>query len=230
MRACANVLTLVFVTAASSACHWSYRQPRVETVEYRHDVTFAPGSSALSPSSETALRQFITTLPPASPDYASQSVYVVTALVPDVSPTTRTAVIDERNSVVAGTLAALGLPAQSSTVVLASDPVLPDNVAVVVQRSIVGLPSCPDWSGSPAYSRYSNQVTSNWSCSTAVNFGMMVSNPADLQYGRPTGVASGEFLARSVQRYRDGKTKPLSSDVSTAETFAGGSSSGNSSE
>lgn len=110
-------------------------------------------------------------------------------------------------------------------------PIPPDTVAVVVERTLVTLPACPDWSGSPNFTTYSNQPMSNWSCATAVNLGMMVVDPADLRRGRQPGVAEADPAARSIQLYREGKTKPLSTDVSTAEAYASdGSGSGGGSQ
>ncbi|QLH39882.1 MAG: hypothetical protein HWD60_14350 [Defluviicoccus sp.] len=56
-------------------------------------------------------------------------------------------------------------------------------VTVLVQRTTVTLPNCPDWTGDPA-SNLDNRPLRNWSCSTAVNLGLMLADPNDLVHGR----------------------------------------------
>lgn len=111
---------------------------------------------------------------------------------------------------------------------LAAAALLAGCTAITPQRQpqvrpdgVVVLPACPDWSAWPNYSTFHNQPYSDWSCATAVNLGMMVANPADLVRGRVPGQADGTVMARSVEAYRKGRTKPLLDDVSTAETFSG---------
>jgi pilus assembly protein CpaD len=93
----------------------------------------------------------------------------------------------------------------------------------------VVLPTCPDWTGEPGRN-YANQPGSNWGCATAVNFGTMVANPADLARGHELLPGDGERLSRSINRYRNDITKPLlgntASEVSapqeTKDSAAGG--------
>lgn len=219
-------LSLVaLLCALVTACFWQYREPTVQTVEYQHDVTFAPGGASLTPTAQSDLRDFIAALTVDPGSYTAQSVYVIAppALV-DAAP--RVADLNERRAqAVAQELATMSIAVRSPSRTLGTTALLPNTVMVVVQRSVVNLPACPDWQD-PNLSSYSNQVSSNWSCATAVNLGMMVADPTDLQLGRQPGVAEADPAARSVQLYREGKTKPLSSNVSTADTYAGDTGSG----
>jgi type IV pilus biogenesis protein CpaD/CtpE len=101
----------------------------------------------------------------------------------------------------------------------ADDDELPaEGVAVVVQRTVVALPPCPNWSQAPNRG-FNNQPMSNWSCATAVNFGLMLADPSDLVRGRDPGRADGEAVARSVENYRKGKTKDIIRDAASSEIF-----------
>jgi pilus assembly protein CpaD len=105
-------------------------------------------------------------------------------------------------------------------------PLPSDTLLVLVRRSIASLPACPDWTQMPG-DNFENQPMSNWSCATAVNFGMMLADPADLVRGRDPGFADGEYLARSVEKYRAGKTKPIIRDSASSEIFPSSGDSGN---
>ena len=90
-------------------------------------------------------------------------------------------------------------------------------VKVIVRRYVVTLPGCPDWTGRPGIS-YDNAASSNFGCATAVNLGLMVADPGDIVAGRHPGLMDGEFIARSIERYRKGETTPLEGDgASTAQ-------------
>ena len=92
---------------------------------------------------------------------------------------------------------------------------------MVVQRSSVSLPACPNWS-QPPNEGFDNQPMSNWSCATAVNFGLMLADPNDLVRGRDPGNADGEALARSIESYRKGRTKDIIRDSRQQRDFPGG--------
>lgn len=71
---------------------------------------------------------------------------------------------------------------------------------------------------------------SNWSCATAVNFGMMLADPGDLVRGRDPGPADGEAVARSIESYRKGRTKDIMRDAASSEMFPAAAPSSNSGE
>lgn len=91
-----------------------------------------------------------------------------------------------------------------------------DAVSIVVRRYVVTLPGCPDWSGE--LTSYNNMPTSNWSCASSTNLGLMVAEPEDLVRGRDPGLADGEASARSIDLYRKGETKEIvPEDIGTIE-------------
>jgi pilus assembly protein CpaD len=84
-----------------------------------------------------------------------------------------------------------------------------------VHTHVVALPECPDWSADPRRG-HNNQPSSNWGCATAINFGIMIANPRDMIRGRGLSPADGERLARSMERYRNDKTTPLTNENATS--------------
>jgi pilus biogenesis lipoprotein CpaD len=190
------------------------REPRPELVAFSHEVRFAGMREDLDAAEADRLRAFLAR---AGSRYGGDDVFVVTAPAGAAgAPALR------RGAAVKAFLARERIAA--SLVQIPPEPGRRDDlVAVSVRRYVAVLPPCPDWSGVPGVN-FNNQPTSNWSCATAVNFGMMLANPADLVRGRDPGYADGERAARTVKAYREGKTKPIIRDASAAEVFpdAGG--------
>ena len=233
-RKAAQFLTILVVPALIAACAsgYQYRQPKISVADSRENVAFAPGSASLSPAAAAQLGDFIASFRP-SAGGGEMRVFVVGAASVVGAPDQTARLIDRRNRAVADILAANGIVAEPVPADAIDRPVSPDTVAVIVRRTVVALPACPDWSGWPNYSTFHNLPYSDWSCATAVNFGMMVAEPSDLVRGRTPGDADGTVMARSIENYRKGKTKPIMRDVSTAETYAsggGGSDSSSSSQ
>ena len=180
------------------------QEPQLEVTEYRQDVQFLPGKATLAPGSEEALRSFIDGIG------RGDRVYLVTG-APD-----RSGMTARRSRAIATLLASNRIHSQARS---AKQDVLPaDVIAVVVQRSSVSLPACPNWS-QPPNEGFDNQPMSNWSCATAVNFGLMLADPNDLVHGRDPGTADGEALARSIESYRKGRTKDIIRDSASSEIF-----------
>jgi pilus assembly protein CpaD len=110
---------------------------------------------------------------------------------------------------------------------------VPANRAVVqIERYLVTLPPCPNWSKNAALD-YTNVHASNFGCATAVNFASMVASPADLVDGRPLGLADALPALAAVQRYQSDKVQlPASSGlgpitaVATAPTGSGATGAG----
>ena len=127
----------------------------------------------------------------------------------------RSGLAERRSRAVGSFLARNGIQSQSR---FTEDHVLPEGVAVVVQRTAVALPSCPNWTQVPNRN-FDNQPMSNWSCATAVNFGLMLADPSDLARGRDPGYADGEAVARSIENYRKGRTKDIIRDAASGEVF-----------
>jgi type IV pilus biogenesis protein CpaD/CtpE len=79
---------------------------------------------------------------------------------------------------------------------------------LIIGRHVVTPPNCPDWTRDPA-TEFANRPGSQFGCATATNLGLMVANPGDLIAGRAAPLADGEAATLGIQRYREGKTKPL---------------------
>ena len=98
-------------------------------------------------------------------------------------------------------------------IVVAADQLaeIPPNHAIVeVNRTLVTLPQCPNWS-KPSSVDFSNAPSSNFGCATESNLGLMVANPSDLASGRPGGAAAAQPATAAVRRYLTDTIKPLPS-------------------
>jgi pilus assembly protein CpaD len=98
-----------------------------------------------------------------------------------------------------------------------TDSALPrDTAEFRLDRHLVTLPRCPNWSSEPQ--NWSNRPSSNFGCSNTTNLGLMLADPADLVGGRRLGPSDGTHEALGVRRYRSGNPTPLAasgtSDVS----------------
>ncbi len=215
-RKAARYLALLIVPALVAACAsgYQYRQPKVSVADSREDVAFAPGSAALSPAAAAELGEFIASTRP-SAGGGDMRVFVVGAASVVGAPDQTARLIDRRNRAVADILAANGIVAEP----VPAEVDRPVRFRRIRWRwssvaRVVTLPACPDWSAWPNYSNFYNLPYSDWSCATAVNFGMMVADPSDLVRGRTPGDADGTVMARTIDNYRKGKTKPIMRDVS----------------
>ena len=81
--------------------------------------------------------------------------------------------------------------------------VAPGTVRVVVSRTEVTVPGCPNWSR-PAQPNYNNQSLPNFGCGVNSALAAMVANPQDLIHGQEgSGVGDAVAGAKAVQMYRD---------------------------
>jgi pilus assembly protein CpaD len=81
-------------------------------------------------------------------------------------------------------------------------------VELVLERYLVTLPPCPDWSRESG-TDFANLPHSNFGCATQSNLGLMVADPQDLVRGRTLGPADGVQQAEGIVRYRTGKVIEL---------------------
>jgi pilus biogenesis lipoprotein CpaD len=81
-------------------------------------------------------------------------------------------------------------------------------VELVLERYLVTLPACPDWSRESG-TDFANLPHSNFGCATEANLGLMVAEPRDLVRGRTLGPADGVHQAEGIVRYRTGKVIEL---------------------
>ena len=84
----------------------------------------------------------------------------------------------------------------------------PNRAILATGRYLVTLPPCPNWSKQASLD-FTNSVSSNFGCATAVDFGQSVASPTDLAEGRPLGLTDAIPAAAAVQRYeKDAITLP----------------------
>jgi pilus biogenesis lipoprotein CpaD len=81
-------------------------------------------------------------------------------------------------------------------------------VELVLERYLVTLPGCPDWSRESG-TDFANLPHSNFGCATQSNLGLMVAEPRDLVRGRNLAPADGAQQADGIVRYRTGKVIEL---------------------
>ena len=81
-------------------------------------------------------------------------------------------------------------------------------VELVLERYLVTLPPCPDWSRQSG-TDFANLPHSNFGCATETNLGLMVAEPRDLVRGRSLAPADGVQQAEGIVRYRTGKVVEL---------------------
>lgn len=187
-------------------------EPQVEATEFRHEVLFTPGGSMLSAASEASLRQFVMQVATARDD----QIFVLASPAQLGDPAGQGLLSQRRQAAVIRSLAGLGITSRAALV--GSEALEPQAVAVIVRRTVVSLPACPDWTEELG-ANADNRPLRGWSCATAVNFGMMVADPNDLIRGRDPGNADGEYLARSVEQYRKGRTRDLIRDAASGDVF-----------
>jgi len=183
-------------------------EPQVGLVQQRHTVTFAAGQPVLSAGQRQGLERFLEQFPPES----QQTAFVIAG---PGSPALR----ERRIAAVGSLLTANRRPWQPGA--FAGEAELPpadDEIAVIVDVTVVVLPPCPNWSDWPQYS-FSNRPNANFGCATAINLGMQVADPNDLRSGRSPGLSDGTVMSRSIERYREGKTKDIIRDSASSEAF-----------
>ncbi|HEV2099161.1 MAG TPA: CpaD family pilus assembly lipoprotein, partial [Stellaceae bacterium] len=168
---------------------------------------FAPGSARLSRGEDARLYRLV-----AAGGIRPSDRVVVAASGPP-------ALAQARSAAIAGQLLRWGVVADIRPIAW----VAPNRAIVMVDRYVVTLPRCPNWSMDPG-SDFTNQTSSNFGCSDAVNLGLMVASPADLAEGRPLEAADGKPAAAAVARYLDDKVTPLPTETTLGPIT--GSSSG----
>lgn len=205
--------------AAASACalphdDWSAvrqaPQARAEPATFRHTIRFQPGSARIPGPERHRLETFLGQVRPENADAIVLAVEPLQAHAGDK----RAVLLRLRQQEIVSAFQQAGAAAETISI---DDGVQApaDSVVATVRTYVVVLPECPDWSADPRWG-YNNQPASNWGCATAVNFGIMIENPRDMIRGRELSPADGERLARSIERYRNDKTTPLTNENATS--------------
>ena len=197
------------------------KEPLPERIDYSHDVAFKPVAARLELAERRSLDQFLTKI-----EVTRNDRFVLTA-----ANGVDHGIADQRRDVVNAYLRAKGIRkiAVAPNLAAGTDGAPPrDSVRVRIERYVVVLPPCPDWTKFPGTS-FANTVHSNFGCATAVNLGLMVADPADLASGRDLAPVDGVTGAAAVERYYKGETKPIHGQLSTGGSDGGSSSSSSSS-
>jgi len=190
------------------------REPKAHEVQYQHDVGFVDDEVGLIAAEGQDLEAFIDRARVGLGD----RVYVLAGVPEGEDRAQARRISERRRDSVVTFLGLQGIEVRPMHGDFGVEPPAGDAVTVLLRRYVVALPACPDWTGKPGRS-FNNQVSSNWGCATAINFGLMVADPGDLVHGQRPGLADGERMARSVERYRKGETKSLTpEDIGTIES------------
>ncbi len=192
-------------------------QPQAARLQYRHTVSFASGDAGLAADHRAALQAFLAQLPAADAAATASPVFIV----PGPADGRLT---EQRIAAIGQALTADRRPWQLGAIDSSGAP-SPNAIDLIADVIVAVLPACPDWSDWPQYA-FSNRPMSNFGCATAINFGMMVADPSDLNRGRTPGPADGTVMSRSVERYRQDKKKDLIRDSASSEIFPSSGSSG----
>ncbi len=212
-------LGLLVAGCTPSTSEWTPAEapkaPRVDYVRLQHEAVFKPASPDFANGEASSLTSFLSEAGVTAEDH----VYFEAASDDQLSLSRigRLAKVMERQGVGAQTLPpAAGLA--------------PDRVRVVVERYVVTPPNCPNWTG-PAVGDHANQTSSNFGCSDATNFSLMVADPRDLVIGRTPDPAQGDAALAAATRYREGRVKsPSGQGASTTyvqqQTSGGGAGGG----
>jgi len=151
------------------------------------DVRFAPGSDQLLAGDAVRLRRLAATHAISRAD----RITVAAAGGPDLATA--------RAAAVAAELLPYGIVVTGQPVGAAP---YGDRAVVAVDRTLVRLPDCPNWSKPNASTDFTNTLASNFGCATVTNLGRMVANPTDLASGQPLGFVQATPAVAAIGRYQ----------------------------
>jgi pilus assembly protein CpaD len=201
---------LLLVLLACAADYTKTEAPaplRVDGAGSRFEVAFAGGSDSLTRSEAAKLDRMVL----AGDIRPSDRVEIGVAGPPELA--------QQRTAAISRELLRYGIVAQALPLAVA-----PANRAVVsIGRYAVTLPTCPNWSQSPA-ADFANALSSYYGCADATNLGLMVANPADLVSGRPFSGPDSQTASNAMQRYLTDRVK--NPPTPTASPFAPSTSGG----
>ena len=195
------------LSTLNGTIHMSRPEPEVKRAVYRHEVAFVTGDATLIAASQQDLDAFLSEVGVGTADE-----FMI------IGPDQPTPLSSRQRQMVSSYLALKGVNVAPLPVDAAYAPASADRVGVIVRRKTVVLPACPDWTSVPNQS-FTNRPQRNFGCATAVNLGMMVEVPTDLERGRGLGPKEGTIAAKSIDRYRKGKTKELIRDAGSSDVF-----------
>ena len=174
--------------------------PKIVTAQeytYGTDAVFPVDHVALSNDDANRLASYIQRMAIGKHDRVNLVIYENGEMTPVVEGRIRTIqnILEQQNVQIAGITWSPKLTDEDA-----------NRVRVLVDRYLVTLPGCPDWTKS-ARGSFDNEVHSNWGCATAMNLGAMMAEPYDLIAGRSDNYTDGAYALQSIQRYQAGATK-----------------------
>jgi pilus biogenesis lipoprotein CpaD len=194
----------------------SPKQLEVDRAEYRHSIYFPTDSSVFPAQERARLLTFLETVQPSGRD----SIRLEGHADERASEQYNLELAANRAERVEGFLREAGMGDLNITAVAFGEavPAVPSTgpaawsmnrrVELVLERYLVTLPACPDWSRQSG-TDFSNLPHSNFGCATETNLGLMVAEPKDLVRGRALAPADGVHQAEGIVRYRTGKVVEL---------------------
>jgi pilus assembly protein CpaD len=183
------------------------RTPTVTLVKLTHNVRFQPGQFAPDADQESGLAKFL------GDSEARRGDSVTILRGPSLADRDRAARLSQ-------VLASRGMLSS----VVTDNALAAGELKVVYDRYVVHPPRCPDWS-QPNGDKLTNELPSDFGCSSSANLAAMVADPHDLVVGHTMGPIVGDAATRPVARYRDGAIPALSSASSSSGSGSGSSSS-----
>jgi pilus assembly protein CpaD len=190
-----NIMEIAFITLSLTACEsvenfknvHHAKEPIVTKVGNQIDVSFEYASSHIDEDQINKLDQFI------MKNEISRQDDLVISIAEQGGQTGQL-----RAEKIAAYFRHMGLkPTLKYTSI--SDNL--QNVQINLERYVVSVPNCPDWSKKPN-TDYNNQPSSNFGCAQAANLALMIGNPKDLIVGRESSLADGVYLSNTIQSYR----------------------------
>ncbi|HZB92476.1 MAG TPA: CpaD family pilus assembly lipoprotein [Stellaceae bacterium] len=175
------------------------KQLKVDYTELTQPVGFVPGSARLESGEGARLDAFLDSSGVTPDDH----VYLQTASGDPLAA--------QRIGTLSHALAQRGIGAKALPAT--EHGIAANRLLVKVERYVVTLPNCPDWTKTP-FEAHDNGVGSNFGCATVSDFGLMVADPHDLVVGRTLGPEEGDPAIAAIERYRAGKPKDLLSNSS----------------
>jgi type IV pilus biogenesis protein CpaD/CtpE len=188
-------IALPLLAGCTAAAEYTENEARnqlqVDRTASTFDVRFAPGSNAILTADAVRLRRLAASGAIAPAD----RVTVAAGGGPELAAARRAVISEEL------------LPYGVVITGRRPGPGPRDGAVVAVDRTLVRLPDCPNWSKNAGTTDFSNTVASNFGCATVTNLGRMVANPADLASGQPLGLAQGTPAVAAVGRYQSDKVE-----------------------
>lgn len=182
-------------------------QPQLAEVPVHHAVAFSAADGELSDTEREALTIFLR-----RNGIAPGGRVTLSAALPSGGDA---AVLGARLAAVRTELADLGYSSATLPPGTSAGAGLPPETVVVTARvlAVAAIP-CPGYN-TPIQLDLEHRPVISPGCANAVNFGLMVANPADLQGGQVFGPADGAAVVPQITRYRADEVWPASEAPST---------------